>query len=95
MSKTSEWIKQHPNGLTFKCDCGATVNLKAWLEDMGKNFTVLHLHARCWKCNKELDQYKETMLIDLAMCDVISAIIDEFQRNFNRGAKEKIIHVVK
>lgn len=89
------WMEAHPKGITFKCSCGATVNLKVWTEEFRKGFNVLHMYARCWKCNKELDQYKETMLIDLACYDMLDDIIGLFQRDFNRNQKPKMIRVVK
>lgn len=95
MSNVKKWLEDNPNGVKFKCSCGATVNLKVWTEEFNKGFEVVHMHARCWKCNKELDQYKETMLIDLAIFDMMDAIINKFQEDFNRDAKPKAIRVVK
>jgi len=90
MSKTSEWIKEHPKGISFKCNCGATVVLKVW-EDKG----MVLLSARCWKCNKELTLEHSKLLIDCAGFDMLGKLVEEFQNKFNKDGKSKTIRVVK
>ena len=60
-----------------------------------RQYTWLCMSAHCWNCNKELVQYAETMLIDMAICDVIDSIIAKFQKDFNRDKKPNFIRVVK
>ncbi len=74
-----EWLQEHPKGVTFKCDCGATVNLQIWVED----FRVC-MYARCWKCNKEMERQETTILIDIAKFDIVDHMIDNFKKNFNK-----------
>ena len=53
------------------------------------------MSAVCWKCGKVLEQYEHTMLIDMAICDVIDSMIAKFQKDFNRDKKPNFIRVVK
>ena len=85
-----EWMEAHPKGITFKCSCGATVNLQIWVEDFRLVF-----YARCWKCNKELTHYEHTMIVDSAMFDIIDYLIEDFKKKFNKDEKPKMIRVVK
>jgi hypothetical protein len=89
--KTKEWIEAHPKGVNFKCSCGSTVHLDIWVEDD----SLLCMSAQCWNCHKALEQYAETMLIDMAICDVIDSMIAKFQKDFNRDKKQNFIRVVK
>lgn len=95
--KTKEWIEAHPKGVNFKCSCGSTVHMDVWIERNGclTDGNLLCMSAHCWNCNKELVQYAETMLIDMAICDVIDSIIAKFQKDFNRDKKPNFIRVVK
>ncbi len=85
-----EWVQDHPKGVTFKCDCGATVNLQIRVE----NFRLV-FYARCWKCNKEMTFYEHTMIVDSAMFDIIDYLIENFKKEFNKNEKPKIVRVVK
>ena len=76
--------------MTFKCNCGATVNLKVWIEN-----DLVAFYARCWKCDKELNYYEETILIDMAVFDFMEHYIEKFKRDFNSDRKQKTIRVVK
>lgn len=97
MSFTDDWIKEHREGINFKCSCGATVNLKGWVEKMefsdDHKALVFVLYARCWKCNKELKTMEHTMLIDMAYCNVIDNMIEKFKRDFNFDEKPKPQHI--
>lgn len=88
--KTKEWIEAHPKGVNFKCSCGSTVHMDAWVDG-----SLFCMSAVCWKCDKVLEQYEHTMLIDMAICDVIDSIIAKFQEDFNRDKKQNFIRVVK
>ena len=90
MSKITEYMKTHRKPETFKRSCGATVNVRVWVED-----NLLMFHARCWKCDKELDYIEHTMLIECACFDAIDNIIKYFKRQFNSDEKKKPIRVVK
>ena len=84
----SEWMNEHPKGVTFKCDCGATVNLQIWIEDFR-----FGMSARCWKCNKVMEMRENRILVDLAKFDIVDHMIDNFKKEFNK--KEKPIHRIK
>ena len=88
--KTKEWIEAHPKGVNFKCSCGSTVHMDTWVDG-----SLFCMSAICWKCDKVLEQYEHTMLIDMAICDVIDSMIAKFQRDFNRDKKPNFIRVVK
>ena len=90
MSVITDWMKEHRKPITFKCSCGATVNVRVWVED-----NEIVFHARCWKCDKELDYLEHTMLAEYACFDFIGNTIEHFKRQFNSDEKPKMIHVVK
>lgn len=75
----TEWMHNHPKGVTFKYDCGATVNLQAWVDNLR-----FGMYARCWKCNKAMEKQESTFLVDLAQFDIINQMIDEFKKEFNK-----------
>lgn len=85
-----EWMEAHPKAITFKCDCGATVNLRIWVENLRIVF-----YARCWKCNKEMTLQESTILVDNASFDIVDYLIEHFKREFNKDEKPKFIRVVK
>ncbi len=85
-----DWMRDNPKGINFKCSCGATVNLKGWVE----NFRFI-LYARCWKCNKEMDKYESIMLIEYANFNMVEYLVEEFKKEFNHDEKNKVIHLVK
>ena len=96
-NEVSNWMNAHPKGINFKCNCGSTVHLDVWVENVLKNDRpLLCMSAECWNCHKVLEQYEDTMLIDMAFCDMIDPRIAKFQQDFNRDIKKpNIIRVVK
>lgn len=92
MSYVADWIRDYPKGITFKCTCGATVNLKGWVEN-----SRFWLSAKCWRCNKELEQVESTLLVESACFNMIPKLIERFIKIFNCDKKQQPchIHVVK
>jgi hypothetical protein len=90
MSVLQNWLEANPNGVKFKCSCGATVYFKVF--DAKK---LVQFHARCWKCDKELDYYEHSLLIESACFDIIGHTIDFLVKEFNKGVAGKAIRVVK
>ena len=82
MSVVQDWIKDHPKGVTFKCDCGAMVNLRVWLDRYH-----LGMSARCWKCNKIMERLETMALVELAQFDIVDHMVDNFQKEFNKKEK--------
>ena len=83
-----DWMEAHRKPETFKCDCGATVTMRIWVEDF-----KIGMSARCWSCHKEMEYHEGRFLVDLANFDIIDHLIDKFKKEFNKN--EKPIRVVK
>ena len=90
MSVVQNWLKTNPEGFKFKCSCGATVYFKVFDEK-----DLVQFHARCYKCDKELDYYEHSLLVKSACFDMIGHTIGFLVKEFNKGAAGKTIRVVK
>ena len=90
MSVVQNWLKANPKGFKFKCSCGATVYFKVFDEK-----DIVQFHVQCYKCDKELDYYEHSLLIESACFDMIGHTIDFLVKEFNKGAAGKTIRVIK
>ena len=90
MSVVQNWLKANKERLKFKCSCGATVYFKVFDDE-----DVVQFSARCWECDKVLDYYEHSLLIELACFDIIGHTIDYLVKEFNKGDAGTTIRIVK